>query len=139
MIDEFLVDSFEGINRASRSGSYPILTIMTNNRISTTPSQPPIQSFNNPYAGHSVEYILHLFPRLDFFAILDERSILDRTALVVASSPSDGLQVVRAPFASTEAILVALISPLFTIQTFQEIAAHQGGVCDLLGYIGRDS
>lgn len=119
-------------------GSEPCLAVITTNAtadgallLPSSPSQPPLEPFASPFLGQPVEAVAQRLRSTDvcFFAVLDERSAADETALVVASGAGGGgIQTVRATFDEVQRLLTALDVGSLGIEEVRSIAESNGGV-----------
>ncbi|KAI0881837.1 uncharacterized protein GGS22DRAFT_57488 [Annulohypoxylon maeteangense] len=131
-IEKLLSDSLEGAKKMAPSE--PSLAVVTkaDNMSHTTASTPPFQPFDSPFIGQSVKEISRQFPQAHHFAVLDERSLGEKTVVLVELSSPDNVQTVRVTFGSAQSVLLALNLATLGFKDIQSIAASNGGVYDLI-------
>jgi hypothetical protein len=95
--------------------------------LSSSASQPPLQSFTSPFSGQSVEEAAQhpVFQNASFFAVLDERSTRDSTALLVARDPNGSVHTVRVTFLEVQRTLISLGIGSIGFDEIQSIAVDQ--------------
>ena len=115
-METFLEDSYAGSEDLA-PGTPPSLVILTTSNTSDTgggafsgASQPPLQPFTSPFFGQSIaDAAQHpVLQDTRFFAILDERSARDSTALLAARDPNGSVRTVRAIFLEVQRMLITL-------------------------------
>ncbi|KAK0658547.1 hypothetical protein DIS24_g4660 [Lasiodiplodia hormozganensis] len=142
VIDKFLSEAHAASERLV-PGSEPCLAVITTTAaaaaadgallLPSSPSRPPLEPFASPFLGQPVEAIAQRLSSADasFFAVLDERSAADETALVVASRGAGGgggVQAVRVTFDEVQRLLTALDVASLGIEEVRSIAESNGGV-----------
>jgi hypothetical protein len=96
--------------------------------LSSSASQPPLQPFTSLFLGQSVEDVAQhpVFHKASFFAVLDERSARDNTALLAARDPNGSVRTVRATSSEVQRTLISLDIGSIGFAEIQSVAAAQG-------------
>lgn len=134
-VETFLKDAYTGSEKLV-PGSSPSLVILTitntsdkdSDALSSSASQPPLHPFTSPFLGQYVEDAAQhsVFHNASFFAVLDERSARDSTALLAARDPSGSVRTVRVTFSEVQRTLISLGIGSIGFAEIQSIAAAQG-------------
>jgi hypothetical protein len=134
-VETFLNEAYTGSEQLV-PGTPPTLVILTitntsdegNDALSFSPSQPPLQPFTSPFLDQSVEESAQhpIFHNASFFAVLDERSSRDSTALLAARDPNGSVHTVRTTFPEVQRTLISLRIGSIGFDEIQSIAAAQG-------------
>ncbi|KAF9636034.1 hypothetical protein BFW01_g6929 [Lasiodiplodia theobromae] len=141
VIDKFLSEAHAASERLV-PGSEPCLAVITAAAdgvllLPSSASQPPLEPFASLFLGQPVEAVAQRLSSTDayFFAVLDERSAADETALVVASRGAGGgggggggVQAVRVTFDEVQRLLTALDVGSLGIEEVRSVAESNGGV-----------
>ena len=93
---------------------------------------PPVNRFNSPFVGKSIQSLVPLIEEGSFFAVLDNFSEQDDTVCLARREGDGGLQTVRVSFNSVQTSLMALQVGSLGIEELQSIAESEGGVYDHL-------
>ncbi|KAF3767840.1 hypothetical protein M406DRAFT_328895 [Cryphonectria parasitica EP155] len=108
---------------------------------STPPRTPPTEPFTSPYAGMAPQDLIQIFTaqlsgaatthyNKTYFAILDERTLQDESALLVALKKDDGangFETVRVTFEQVQKLLIAWDVACGSVEEVQAIAQTQPG------------
>jgi hypothetical protein len=134
-VEAFLKDAYNGSEQLV-PGTRPSLVIFTitntsgkgSNALSSSASQPPMKPIISPFLGQSVEDVAQhsVFHNASFFAVLDERSARDSTALLADRDPDGNITPVRVTFSEAQRTLIALRVGSIGFAEIQSIAAAQG-------------
>ncbi|KAJ8112705.1 hypothetical protein OPT61_g4988 [Boeremia exigua] len=134
-METFLKDAYTGSEQLV-PGTPPRLVILTSTNtsnkgshaLSSSASQPPLQSFTSPFLGQSVEDAAQhpVIQKVGFFAVLDERSARDGTALLAACEPNSNVSTVRVIFSEVQRSLISISIGSIGFAEIQNIAASQG-------------
>jgi hypothetical protein len=134
-VETFLNDAYTGSEQLV-PGTPPSLVILTitntsdegSDALSSSASQPPLQPFTSPFFGQSVEEAAQhtVFRNASFFAVLDQRSSRDSTALLAACDPNGSVHTVRVIFSEVQRTLISLLIGSIRFGEIQSIAANQG-------------
>jgi hypothetical protein len=134
-VETFLNDAYTGSEQLV-PGTPPSLVILTitntsdegSDALSSSASQPPLQPFTSPFFGQSVEEAAQhtVFRNASFFAVLDQRSSRDSTALLAACDPNGSVHTVRVTFPEVHRTLISLVIGSIRFGEIQSIAANQG-------------
>jgi hypothetical protein len=134
-VETFVDDAYTGSEQLI-PGTPPSLVILTttntsdkgSDALSSSASQPPLQPFTSPFLGQSVEDAAQhpVFHNASFFAVLDERSARDSTALLAARDPNGSVRTVRVTFSEVQRTLISLGIGSIGFAELQSIAAAQG-------------
>ncbi|KAF4537011.1 uncharacterized protein LTHEOB_11720 [Lasiodiplodia theobromae] len=139
VIDKLLSEAHAASERLV-PGSEPCLAVITTTAaaadgallLPSSPSQPPLEPFASAFLGQPVEAVAQRLSSTDasFFAVLDERSAADETALVVVASrgTGGGVQDVRVTFDEVQRLLTALDVGSLGIEEVRSIAESNGRV-----------
>lgn len=134
-MEKFLKDAYTGSEQLV-PGTSPSLVILTTSNTSdkgsdaltSSASQPPVQSFTSPFLGQSVEDAARhpVLQNASFFAVLDEHSARDSTALLAARDPNGSVDTVRVAFSAVQRTLISLDIGSIGFAEIQSIADTQG-------------
>jgi hypothetical protein len=134
-VEIFLNDAYAGSEQLV-PGTPPSLVILTitntsdggSDALFSSASQPPLQPFTSPFLGQSVEEAAQhpVFSNASFFAVLDEHSSRDSTALLAARDPNGSVHTVRVTFPEVQRTLISLGIGSIGFDEIQSIAADQG-------------
>ena len=134
-METFLKDAYTGSEQLV-PGTPPSLVILTIantsdkgiDALSSSASQPPLEPFTSPFLGRSVEDAAQhpVFHNASFFAVLDERSLHDSTALLAARDPNGSVSTVHVTFSEVQRTLIPLGVGSIGFTDIQSIAAAQG-------------
>jgi hypothetical protein len=136
-VDTFLKDAYTGSEQLV-PGTPPSLVILTTDNtsdkgsdaLSSSASQPPLQPFTSPFLGQSIEDAAQhpIFQQASFFAVLDERSASDNTALLASRKPDGSVHTVRATFSEVQRTLISIGIGSMGFAEIQSIAQGNDGV-----------
>jgi hypothetical protein len=135
-VETLLKDAYTGSEQLV-PGTPPSLLILTITNTndqgsdalsSSSASQPPVEPFISPFLGQSVEDAAQhpVLRNASFFAVLDERSTRDSTALLAACDPNGSVRTVRVTFSKVQRTLISLNIGSIGFTEIQSIAAAQG-------------
>ncbi|KAI1380613.1 hypothetical protein F4677DRAFT_192890 [Hypoxylon crocopeplum] len=127
VVEKFLSDALAGSNELVPN-SEPALAIVTAvDVLPTTASEAPLEPFTSPFLNQSVEEVSRQLNEADLFAVLDERSTEDETAVLVERKSNGSIETVRVTFDSAQHVLVALDVATLGFTEIQQIAESSGG------------
>ncbi|KAJ8132230.1 hypothetical protein O1611_g1393 [Lasiodiplodia mahajangana] len=89
---------------------------------------PPLDDSFKPFVASSLEDASKNIGQAAYFAVLDQQSATDDSAVLVHRQNDGSLTTARATFKSVQAILVSLSMATLGFQEIKSIADSQGGV-----------
>jgi hypothetical protein len=133
VLEKFLSEALSGSQRLVPN-SEPELGIATVSddgpapSVPTTASRPPLPPSLIPFVTPSAEDASRQVGDAQFFAVLDEQSSRNDTAILVARQEDDAIQTVRVTFDSAQHLLTALDIATLGFEEIRNIADSSGGV-----------
>ncbi|RYP14726.1 hypothetical protein DL765_006196 [Monosporascus sp. GIB2] len=130
VVERFLNDAHAGAERLVPNTPRCLAVVTSVDgtaSIPTTASEPPLQPFTSPFIGQSAEEVYNHVNGANYLAILDQQSIEDGTAVLVARRPG-GIQTVRTTFESAQHLLTGLEIATLGFDEIQQVAGSSGGV-----------
>ncbi|KAI8949397.1 hypothetical protein F4801DRAFT_405657 [Xylaria longipes] len=89
---------------------------------------PPLNDSFKPFIASSVENAAKAIGKAAYFAVLDQQSTIDDSAIIVRRQSDGSLATTRATFKSVQTLLVSLSIATIGFQELKNIADSQGGV-----------
>ncbi|KAI0869324.1 hypothetical protein GGS24DRAFT_166506 [Hypoxylon argillaceum] len=89
---------------------------------------PPLDDSFRPFIANSLEDAAKNIGQATNFAVLDQQSMVDDSAILVRRESDGSLATTRATFKSVQVVLVSLAMATLGFQEIKNIADSQGGV-----------
>lgn len=128
VVENFLADALAGSNKLVPKTPPRLGIVTADGEIPTVASEPPLRPFTSPFVRQSVEEVSRQLGGATYFAVLDEQSTEDKTAVLGRRNPDGSVETVRVAFDAAQSLLTSLDVGTLGFYEIQHIAASSGGV-----------
>ncbi|KAI0097551.1 hypothetical protein GGR51DRAFT_540690 [Nemania sp. FL0031] len=128
LLDQARAGSEELVPNSDYELSVVATTSDGSSRLDDAATVPPLHDSFKPFVTSTLEDASRNIGQATYFAVLDQQSATDDSAILVRRQSDGSLTTVRATFKSVQVVLVSLAMATLGFQEIRNIADSQGGV-----------
>ncbi|KAI0440891.1 hypothetical protein F4803DRAFT_525424 [Xylaria telfairii] len=128
LLDQALAGSEELVPNSEHELSIVVTNSDGSSKLPGRATIPPLNDSFRPFIASSVEDAAKNIGTAAYFAVLDQQSMTDDSAVIVRRQGDGSLESARATFKSVQTLLVSLSMATLGFQEIKNIAGSHGGV-----------